>query len=277
LKIDSHHHLWKYRALDFPWIERSLPPLRRDFSADEFEATSRRAGYNGSIAIQARQSLDETRFLLETTRNRPFIRAVVGWVDLRSADLESQLDEFEGSRLVGGRHVVHDEPDDFLQRPEVLRGLRVVERRGLTFDLLLFPRHLRPVASVVTKFPRMTFILDHLGKPLEDPSMTLADWRRDIGELSRCSNVAVKASGFVTESSPGHWDQVTIQSVLDTAFELFGPSRVLASSNWPFSELAGTYSWAMGWLERYVELFPAPISKQVLGENAIRVYGLDPS
>lgn len=242
--------------------------------ADELENTLYRAGYDGSVVIQARQSLEETRFLLETARSHPFIRGVVGWVDLKSPGLEELLDGFLGTPLVGVRHVVHDEPEGFLLQPEVLRGLHVLERRRLTFDLLLFPRHLKAAASAVGCFPHLTFILDHLGKPLEDPSFSLADWRRDLAALAEHPQVAVKASGLITESYPSRWSAETIQAMLETAFELFGPERLLASSNWPISELAGTYSWTMGWLERYIARFPAPIPDLVLGGNAARVYGL---
>lgn len=275
MRIDSHHHVWTYSALDYPWVERSLPELRRDFTAEEFETTARGAGYSGSIAVQSKQSLDETRFLLGEARRHPFISGVVGWVDLRAPDLETLLDELGGKPLVGVRHVVHDEPDGFMLRPDVLRGLAVLEERGLAFDMLLLPKNLAEAASVVGKFPRLQFVLDHLGKPLEQPRFEADAWKESLSLLAKHPNVSAKVSGLFTESSPSRWDEATIGALLDTAFELFGPQRLLASSNWPVCLVAGSYAWTMGWVERYVERFPAPIPELVLGGNASRVYCLD--
>lgn len=270
MKIDSHHHLWTYSDEEFGWIDPHMAVLRRDFTAEEFGRNLMSAGYDGSIVVQARQSLSETRFLLDAARAWPFIRGVVGWVDLASDDL-SQWDELDDPRLVGVRHVAQAEPEGYFLRPEVQRGLREVQRRGLVYELLLLPWQLSEAVQVVRLFPDMNFVLDHLGKPMEG---SLDVWRRNIEPLAEYPGVSVKVSGLFSESWPSQWDEATIGYLLDTAFDLFGPQRILAASNWPVSELAGPYDWAIRWVEEYADRFPSEVRAQILGENAVRVYGL---
>jgi L-fuconolactonase len=246
--------------------------LQRDFGAAEFQRVLGSAGYDGSVVVQARQSLDETRFLVETARQWSFIKGVIGWVDLADPELERQLDEFAGPILVGVRHVVQGEPEGFLFRPEILRGLKAVEQRGLVFDLLVLPGQLPEAARLVERFPGMQFVLDHLGKPMEG---SIDAWRSSIGRLAEHPGVSVKLSGLFSESWPSRWDEPSILYFFETAFDLFGPNRVLAASNWPVSELAGPYTWLMRWLEQYVGRFSEEVQKRVLGENAVRIYGLN--
>src|SRR4029450_10050319 len=123
-----------------------MEALRRDFLPSAREPQLRKAGFQGSIAVQARQSLDETRFLLELAERNPFVLGVVGWVDLRSPEAADQLDAFRSHpKLVGVRHVVQSEPDDrFLLGEAFLRGVALLEPRGLAYDILLYAPHLHP-------------------------------------------------------------------------------------------------------------------------------------
>lgn len=274
MKIDSHHHLWRYSAQEYPWITDTLSPLRRDFTAREFQAAMSSAGYEGSVVVQARQTVEETRWLLGEAERWPFLKGVVGWIDLRSPELETLLQEFlPNPKLVGFRHVVHDEPDDFLKRPEVRRGLGVLRDHGLAFDLLVFPRHLPMVMALAAEFPDLTLVIDHLGKPMT-PGTDRKAWKEHLSALAACPRISVKLSGLCSETYPARWDAQSIEFFLDTAFASFGSARLLAASNWPVSNLAGSYGWTMGIIESYLETLDARASALVLGENAAAVYHL---
>src|SRR5687768_10014109 len=96
MRIDAHQHFWKYDPVQYPWIQPQWP-IRRDFLPGDLEPELKAAGFDGCIAVQARQSLEETEWLLQLAENSPMIAGVVGWVDLRSAGVEAQLRKFSGN------------------------------------------------------------------------------------------------------------------------------------------------------------------------------------
>src|SRR3989440_2402010 len=167
MHIDAHQHFWRYDRGEYGWIDDSMAVLRRDFLPADLKPELDRSGFQGSIAVQARQTLEETRWLLELAEQYPFIKGVVGWVDLRSDRLTEQLQRFaQHPKLVGVRHVVHDEPDDeFMLRPDFRRGIAQLLDFDLTYDLLLFPKHLKVAVQLVQEFPQQPFVLDHIAKP----------------------------------------------------------------------------------------------------------------
>src|SRR5438270_10510712 len=129
MQIDSHQHFWVYDPKEYEWIDDSMSALRRDFLPEDLAREM--AGFEvvGSVAVQAQQTLEETRWLLELADQFPSILGAVGWVDLRSPNLRSELKDLaRNPKLVGVRHVVQSEPDDrFLLRPEFLHGVAMLE------------------------------------------------------------------------------------------------------------------------------------------------------
>lgn len=272
MKIDSHHHLWVYRQEDHPWIGPTQAALKRDFLAQEFEEVLGSAGYSGSVAVQSRQSVEETRWLLRQAKTRPFLRGVVGWIDICSSRLEEELQEFlPEPKLVGFRHVIHGESDDFMTRMDFRRGLGVLQRLGLAYDLLIFPRHMPLVEPLIDEFPNLTMVVDHLAKPMTEGTDFVA-WKRNLGRLAASPRVSVKLSGLFSETVPSRWDMKSITFFLDASWEAFGPERMMAASNWPVSNLAGTYAWTMSLVENYLLRHDASAANLVLGENAARIY-----
>ena len=225
MRIDAHQHFWIYDPREYDWIDDSMAALRRDFLPDALQPELERAGFQGCVAVQARQSIEETRWLLELAASSPFILGVVGWVDLQSPDVRSQLQAFaRNPKLVGVRHVVQGEPDErFLLRPEFLRGISVLEEFNLAYDILIYPKHLSVAAEFVRQFPRQRFVLDHLAKPLIK-SGSLQPWERGIRELAALPNVFCKLSGLVTEADWQRWQPEHIAPYMDVAFECFGRS-----------------------------------------------------
>jgi len=206
--IDSHHHLWKYTPEDYGWMDESMEILKKDYLPEDLEPILRDSGVSGTVVVQARQTLRETKWLLTLAREFPFIQGVIGWLDLCSPMLEEQLVRFAGHpKLVGVRHVVHDEPDDdFMLRADFRRGIGQLQQHALVYDLLLFPRHLRRATQVAKAFPDQRFVLDHLGKPLIK-SGELRPWETDLKALAAQPNVWCKLSGMVTEANPLSWKQ----------------------------------------------------------------------
>lgn len=275
IRIDAHQHFWRYDAAEYGWIDGSMAGLRRDFLPDDLRPEMARAGVDACVAVQARQTIEETRFLLQLADANPFIAGVVGWVDLQADDVRAQLARVaEHPRLVGVRHIVQSEPDErFLLRPALLRGIAALREFDLTYDILIYPRHLPAAIEFVAKFDRQPFVLDHLAKP-DIRGRALDGWARDLRRLADAPHVHCKVSGLVTEADWHRWQPEDIHPYLDVAFDCFGAARLIVGSDWPVCTVAGDYSRTMAVVIDYLARRPAEERDAVLGGNARRFYGL---
>jgi L-fuconolactonase len=275
MRIDAHQHFWRYDPAEYGWIDEPMAALRRDFLPADLEPLLRGDGGDGCVAVQARQTLEETRFLLDLADSHSFIKGVVGWVDLQSPQARLQLQSFAGRpKLVGIRHIVQGEPDQrFLLRPDFGRGVALLEDFDLAYDILIYPRHLPVAAEFVARFPRQRFVLDHLAKP---PLRAggLGAWERDLRALAAAPNVWAKLSGLVTEADWGAWTAAQLRPCLDPAFDCFGPERLMIGSDWPVCTVAADYSRTLAVVRDYLEARPPAEAEAVLGGNAARFWRL---
>ena len=275
--VDAHQHFWRYDAGEYGWIDESMAVLKRDVLPDESARVMRDAGFDACIAVQARQTLEETRWLLALADQYPTtIGGVVGWVDLQADDARAQLERFAGQpKLVGVRHIVQSEPDDrFLLRPAFCRGVALLEEFGLTFDILIYPRHLPAAVEFVSRFPSQRFVLDHLAKPrIADGE--IREWQRDLRRLAGHPNVYAKLSGLVTEASWQIWTPDQIEPYLDAALDAFGASRLMIGSDWPVCTVAADYRQTMRVVIDYVAKLSDGERHAILGGNAARFWRLD--
>lgn len=275
MRVDAHQHFWKYNPVEYEWVDDSMAAIQRDFLPEDLAPELERNQLQGSVAVQARQTLEETRWLLELADRSSKILGVVGWVELCSPDVRAQLSAFVGNpKLVGIRHIVQSEPDDrFLLRPDFLRGIASLEEFDLAYDILIYTKHLPVAAEFVERFPRQRFVLDHLAKPAIK-SREIESWATGIRRLAALPNVFCKLSGLVTEADWQGWKPEDITPYLDIAFEAFGASRLMIGSDWPVCLVAGSYSRTMGVVKDYLKRHPAEIREAVLGENARRFWRL---
>jgi L-fuconolactonase len=275
MKIDSHQHFWNYNPIEYDWISDDMEILQRNYLPDQLQTELSSIGFNGSIVVQARQSLEETQWILNLAEQNNFIKGVVGWVDLCSPKAEDQLIHFSRHpKLVGVRHVIHDEVDDnFMLRNDFLKGIRLLKKYELTYDILVFPKHLPNTIKLVSQFPEQVFVLDHIAKPLIKDKK-ISPWKEDIEKLGQFKNVYCKLSGMVTEANTNNWKQEDLIPYLDIVFAAFGTSRLLIGSDWPVCKLAGTYKQVMDVTLNYIEKYPDEDKNKILGENAIQSYQL---
>jgi len=275
-RVDSHQHFWRYDPQEYGWIDERMSALKRDFLPADLEPQMGAVGFDACVAVQARQTLEETAWLLELADRNPFVAGVVGWVDLCAPDVRAQLERFaRHPRLVGVRHIVQGEPDDrFLLRPEFGRGIEALEEFDLAYDILVYPRHLPVATEFVRSFPRQRFVLDHLAKP-EIARGEIRDWSRGLRALAAEPNVLAKLSGLVTEADWTHWTAGQMRPYLDAAFECFGPSRLMIGSDWPVCTLAGDYGRTMQVVTAYLEGRPVAERAAVLGGNAREFWKLE--
>ena len=275
MRIDAHQHFWRYNPDEYEWIDDSMSGLRRDFLPSDLQPELERAGFDGCIAVQARQTIEETRWLLELAEASEFILGVIGWVDLQSENVRSQLKEFSGNpKLLGVRHVVQGEPDDrFMLRPEFSRGVEALEEFGLTYDILIYPRHLPVAAEFVERFPRQRFVLDHLAKPYIR-KQEIEPWRSDLRRLAEFPNVYCKLSGIVTEAHWQTWTPEQIAPYISVAVECFGAERLMIGSDWPVCTVAASYTRTMNLVIEFLKRYPDAERDAVLGGTAATFWRL---
>src|SRR6266404_7314485 len=229
--IDSHQHFWNYDENQYSWIPKNSP-LHRDWLPADWQKEGIQAGLDGSIAVQARQTLVESRWLLRLADQYPTIKGVVGWVDLRSEKIGDQLAEFSRHpKFIGVRHVVQDEPDpEFVLRPDFLHGIGMLKDFKLSYDILIFPKQLPAAIELVKRFSEQPFVLDHIGKPPIKDGI-LSPWREQVRELAKAPNLVCKISGIVTEAEHNAWKKADFRPYLDVIFEAFGEDRLMFGSD----------------------------------------------
>jgi L-fuconolactonase len=225
--------------------------------------------------VQVRQNLDETRWMLDLADQYPYILGVVGWVDLCSPEAGAQLDEFkENPKFRGVRHLIQDEEDsNFLLRDDFCRGVREAADRGLTYDILVYPKQLDAAIQFADRFEDAPLVLDHLAKPYI-AKKELEPWATKIKALAERPNVACKISGMVTETNWDEWKKDEFHPYLDVCFEAFGEDRLIYGSDWPMCELAGGYMKMAAVTADYASRVSGEAREKLFGRNAIRWYGL---
>jgi L-fuconolactonase len=273
MRLDSHQHFWHYSPTEHTWMTDQMSSLKRAFLPQDLQPLLAGIHFDGCVSVQARQNLEETRWLLELADQYDFIKGVVGWVDLCSGNLRHQLERFAPHpKLVGVRHIVHDEPDDnFMLRPDFRRGIAQLKEFDLTYDLLLFPRHLKVAVKLVEEFPQQPFVLDHLAKP-KIAEQLFSPWQEDLHQLAKLPNITCKLSAMVTEAKWHQWRPEDFHRYLDIAYAAFGWSRLMIGSDWPVCTLAGEYQPVMNIVLDYVQQFPPETQAAILGENCARFY-----
>jgi L-fuconolactonase len=279
MRIDAHQHFWHYSATEYPWIGAGMERLARDYLPADLAPHLAAVGLSGSVAVQARQSLAETRWLLDLAAANPLVRGVVGWVNLRSDGVADELAEFSSHpKFVGVRHVVQDEPDPrFLLGDTLIRGLRHLAPLSLTYDLLLYPHQLPAAAELAALLPEQPLVLDHLAKPRvrDGVATALEPWRREIRALARHANVSCKLSGLVTEAAWQGWRREDFTPYLEAALDAFGPDRLMFGSDWPVCLLAAEYADVASLVTDFIRPLAPADQEAILGGTAARFYGID--
>ena len=275
VRIDSHQHFWHYTPSTHGWITDEMKVLKRDYLPPDLKQELDANEVAGCVAVQAAQTEQETQFLLDQADAYPFVRGVVGWVDLQDAAVEERLAHWaRHPKFVGVRHIVQSEADEhFLMRPAFLRGVRLLSKFDLTYDLLIQEDQLLVARSFVDELPTAKLVVDHLAKP-KIAAHGLSPWQENIRALAERPNVYCKLSGMVTEADWHHWQPDDFAPYLDVVVEAFGTDRVMVGSDWPVCSLAASYAQVKEITDRYFASFTAAEQARVFGQNAIDFYQL---
>jgi L-fuconolactonase len=275
VKIDAHQHFWQYNPVRDAWITDDMATIRRDFLPPDLQPVLAQHEFAGCVVVQSDQTETENAFQLRNAAAYPFIKGVVGWVDLRAPNIAERLDYYQQFDLLKGfRHVLQGEPDRALMlTPSFRRGIAALGPRGYTYDLLIFPDQLNFAQQLVAAHPHQRFVLDHIAKP-PIKARQLGNWAKDLRALAAHANVWCKVSGMVTEANWHAWQLADFWPYLDVVFEAFGPERVMFGSDWPVCQVAGGYDAVVGLAEKYLVGFSAHEQARFWGQNAATFYNL---
>ena len=265
-KLDAHHHFWKYDPVEYDWIGDEMSAIRRNFLPEDLRAEITSAAVTAVIAVQARQSLEETRWLLELATQNAFVHGVVGWAPLIDKNVRDVLEDLKtNDKLVSIRHVLQGEPDPrFMLREDFNQGIGELKPLDLAYDILIFERHLPQTIEFVDRHPEQRFVVDHLAKPRVEERQ-ISPWKENMQELARRPNVYCKLSGLATEANYREWTKAQLKPYIDTVLSAFGPRRVMFGSDWPVCLVAVQY-------KQWVDIVAESISSLSKSEQE-RVWG----
>jgi len=275
-RIDSHQHFWKFDPVRDNWINSDMSVIARDFLPDDLLPILQRNNIDGTVVVQTCHMDEDNRFMLELAEQHSFIKGVVGWVNLQSVKVEDKLKYYHERypKMKGFRHVLQADPDDQLMlRDSFKNGISLLNKYNFTYDILIYPKHLKYAAQLAAEFPDQKFVVDHLAKPYIK-SKEINGWKRDIEALSKHLNVYCKVSGMLTEADWYSWRTDDFMPYLDTVFNAFSISRVIYGSDWPVCKLAGGYNRALEILQIYTSRFSEKEQEMFYGGNAIEFYNL---
>lgn len=274
--IDSHQHFWNYNPVRDAWITESMRAIRTNFTPYDLHRELKENKVDGSVAVQADPSENETAFLVDIAERHDFIKGVVGWVDLTSDHVEERLNFYRNttSTVKGFRHIVQAEPDDaFLLRDDFCRGIGLLNSYHYTYDILIYPKQLPAAVKFVEKFPEQKFVLDHIAKP-DIKGRNSPSWEEHVRALAANENVYCKVSGIITEADWKSWTADDLKPYLDVVFDAFGCHQLMFGSDWPVCLVAGTYPKVKKIITDYIQQFPEKDQQAVMGDNAVAFYGL---
>lgn len=275
MRIDAHQHFWIFDPVRDSWIDETMAAIQRDFLPADLKPILDRHQIDGCVAVQADQSETETDFLLNHAAENDFIKAVVGWVDLRADNIEERLEQYSRfKKLKGFRHVLQGDPDRALMlKPEFTRGIKALQKHGFTYDILIFPDQLVYAEELVKSFPEQKFVIDHIAKPYIK-RQEIEGWKRDIAAIARHENVWCKVSGMVTEADWQNWQEADFTPYLDVVFEHFGTERLMFGSDWPVCNVAGGYDRMISIVKNYTSKLSENEWADFWGNNAVGFYNI---
>jgi L-fuconolactonase len=272
--IDTHQHFWKYDPVNYSWINDEMAVIRKDFLPGDLAVVVNEHKLNGTVAVQADQTEAETDWLLQLAAKNDFIKGVVGWVDLRSSNIEKRLQHYQQfSKLKGFRHVLQGEEPSFMLQKDFLNGISKLQQYNFTYDILIFPKHLAAALELVQQFPEQKFVIDHVAKPyIKDEKID--EWKTGMQQLAQQSNVYCKISGMVTEADWKNWTADDLRPYIDVVVESFGIDRIMYGSDWPVCLVASSYKRWLQTVKDYFSSYSTEDQEKVFSSNAIKFYKL---
>ncbi len=274
IRIDSHQHFWHYNTAKQSWMDDEMSVIRKDFLPQDLAPILLENNIAGCIAVEADQTEAETDFLLQLAKENSFIKGIVGWVNLTAENIHERLAHYAQYNIIKGfRHVLQSEEPEFMLQSNFLKGIAALEKHGFTYDILIFPKHLKAATELVQKFPNQPFVIDHIAKPYIKAGL-IDEWQEDMAKIARHNNVYCKVSGMVTEADCNIWKPEDFTPYIDAVVNTFGTKRIMYGSDWPVCQVAGSYKQVLQIVQQYFSSFSVDEQQNIFCNTATRFYRL---
>ena len=272
--IDAHQHFWHYDPITYNWIDDDMAMIRRDFLPPHFLPIAHENNITGTVVVQSEQTEAQTYFKINLATKFNFIKGVVAWVDLKANNLDERLAHFQSFNIVKGfRHILQGEDPEFMLESTFLKGIAALKNFNFTYDILIFPKHLRATIELVKKNPNQLFVINHVAKPYIKAGL-IDDWQKDIQLIAKFENVYCKVSGLATEADYKKWTVNDLIPYMDIAVNAFGSKRIMFGSNWPVCLTTSSYKENLILNQNYFSKFSQTEQDDFFGNNAVKFYNL---
>ena len=275
MRIDAHQHFWNYDPIRHDWINEDMKAIQKDFLPNDLAPLLQKNDVDGSVLVQVDETDDETEYLVSLAKTHSLIKGVVGWVNLKSDQLEAKLDQYQGSKsLKGFRDILQAKPKGFMTDSKFVDGIRTLGKKGFTYDILSFESQLEEVLELINQLDEQPLVIDHISKP-DIKHNSFDHWAKYMGEISTREHVFVKFSGMVTEADWNNWTTNDFHPYIDFCLEKFGPNRLMFGSDWPVCLVAGDYSEVLNIVRNSIDSLSESERNMILGETATRFYKIN--
>ncbi len=275
MRIDAHQHFWNYDPIEYDWINSEMKVIAKTFLPKDLKPHLDNCNLDGSIAVQARESLEENDFLLALARENSKVLGVVGWLNLADQNLEITLDKYDQlSDLKGFREVLQSKESDYFLSEGFTEGLKKILNSGYKYDILVFENQLESILQMVKSVPEKPMVIDHLAKP-KIKAGEWKEWKKNLSRFAERDYLYCKLSGMVTEADWAQWSKKQLHPYMEIALELFGPERLMFGSDWPVCQLAGSYPEVFHAVDQFTDQLSKDEKEAIFGGTAKDFYNIE--
>ncbi|MDB5474003.1 MAG: hypothetical protein JWP99_1306 [Devosia sp.] len=255
--VDPHIHLWDLWTRLYPHFETPAKgganaAICRSYLLDEYRSEGADAvEVVGAVHVEAfpTEPVRETETLQRVADDTDLPLVFVGNGDLTSLEFPALLDRHQAFPIFRGiRQVVNMHPEparnyvsrDLMAEPRFLEGLRELGRRGLSFDLQLYPHQMAAAAGLAAQAPDTQIILNHAGMWADRDLAGWQQWKAGMRLLAARPNVSAKISGIGMLDN--QWTIESARPLVLESLEAFGAGRVMFASNFPVDKLHASFA-----------------------------------
>lgn len=273
MRIDAHQHFWQFDPIKHGWIDESMQAIRKSFSPFDLQKEIASVGIEGTIAVQADETEKENSYLLNLSDENDFIKAIVGWIDLKAVDAIERMQYWKiHNKIKGFRCIMQGQEDSsYLTNKDFLENVKKLAPYGYTYDLLVYHKQFPSLIKFVEKLPDNRMILDHLGKP-DIKNKDIKEWKANLKIIAQHPGIYCKLSGMITEADYERWTYEDLKPYLETAAEYFGVDRICFGTDWPVCLLAGSYTQVYEIIEKFSNQLTSDEKNKLLGLNTMKFY-----
>ena len=273
--IDSHQHFWKYHPQNHAWINEDMKIIQKDFLPEELSSIFDKEHIDGCVSVQVDQTEAETQFQIELAKDNPFIKGVVGWINLMNPSIEATLEKYQDKPIVKGfRHILQGEAKGFMLQPKFIDGLKALANNNYTYDLLIYHHQIPDALKLLKELDSFKIVVDHIAKP-DIKNSHITEWEKNIKALANYPNVYCKISGMTTEADWKNWTAQDLTPYLDIVVEAFGTNRLMFGSDWPVCLVASSYHQWLRTVKDYFSTFTKEEQAKIFATNCESFYTLD--